>query len=211
MIQINKGSEPAEWSEKCKTPGFGKYEPIPELRSALIKEQGYICAYCMRRIPVDDPNEKETSKIEHIHSRTEYPNLQLDFSNMVICCPGNIGNNAHCDKSKAHKSISFDIFKPQLEESISYESRNGKIKSSNPDWDKEINDNKTLNLNDSLLMINRQQVLSGVQTILENKKWKKAELQTKLNEWMSKDKDGKYKQYCGIVRWYLKKKLRQYQ
>lgn len=211
MIQINKGSEPAEWSAKCNTPGFVEYEPIPELRHSLLKEQGYLCAYCMRSIPVHDMGVAESSKIEHILSRKAHPNRQLDFQNMVICCPGNIGNIAHCDKSKEDKCVSFDIFKPQLEDSISYESRSGKIKSSNPLWDKEINDAEILNLNHKLLMINRLQVLNGVQELLEKKKWKKAELQLKLNEWLIKDKEGKFKPYCGIVRWYLNKKLRQMQ
>jgi hypothetical protein len=35
MIEIKKGSEPKEWTAKCKTPDFTKYEAIPELRTAL--------------------------------------------------------------------------------------------------------------------------------------------------------------------------------
>jgi hypothetical protein len=75
MIRINKGTEPAEWTAKKLTSGFNKYEPITELREALLEEQGYICAYCMRSIPIEvkDKNESETSKIEHINSRDSYP------------------------------------------------------------------------------------------------------------------------------------------
>jgi len=71
MIKINKKKEPIEWTKKKLTPNFTQYSAIPELRTALLEEQGHICAYCMRRIPVKDSNESETSKIEQI--KTEFP------------------------------------------------------------------------------------------------------------------------------------------
>lgn len=42
MIKINKSREPREWTEYRLTTGVD-YEAIPELRKALLKEQGYIC------------------------------------------------------------------------------------------------------------------------------------------------------------------------
>ena len=44
MRKIVKGLEPLAWREFRNTPGV-KYEAKPELRDALIQEQGYICAY----------------------------------------------------------------------------------------------------------------------------------------------------------------------
>ena len=101
MKKIAKSKEPKEWTKYRLTPGV-KYSPIPELREALLKEQGYLCAYCMRRIPTKDSNSDETSRIEHVKSRKNHPELQLDYSNMVICCPGAIGDGVsfHCDKSR---------------------------------------------------------------------------------------------------------------
>ena len=95
MIQINKGTEPEEWTAKKATPDFTQYESIPALRTSLLEEQGYICAYCMRRIPAKDIKVDATSKIEHILSRESSPDLQLSFANMAICCPGNLNNEAH--------------------------------------------------------------------------------------------------------------------
>lgn len=53
MIKIAKNKEPKEWTEYRNTPGVD-YQSIPELVESLLKEQGYICAYCMRRIPHRD-------------------------------------------------------------------------------------------------------------------------------------------------------------
>ena len=49
MILITKNKEPKEWTEYRNTPGVD-YQAIPELVQSLLKEQGYICAYCMRAL-----------------------------------------------------------------------------------------------------------------------------------------------------------------
>ena len=207
MIRINKGDEPGAWKQKKATPGFTEYEPIPALRNALLAEQGYICAYCMREIPVKDKGIKETSKIEHVKSRDDRPDLQLEYDNMVICCPGYINADDHCDKLKDGGSVTFSLFNDYFPNTISYSTKTGEIKSSNTIWNKEMEE--LLNLNNEMLAANRFYALDGVQQLLEKKKWKKARLQEKLEEWENPDNNGKRKPYCGIVIWYLQKKLRQ--
>lgn len=208
MIRINKGTEPVEWTAKKLTPNFKLYSAIPALRQALLEEQGYICAYCMRRIPVKDFNESETSKIEHIKSRDSYPNLQLNYDNMVICCPGNIKGNYHCDKSKGNLSITFSPFDISTQRSISYGTKNGSIKSNLLNINDDIN--TILFLNDSMLRANRFQELQGIISVLDKskKKWKKPQLEIKLEEWSKISKNGNLKPYCGIVIWFLEKKLK---
>ena len=206
MIRINKGAEPRAWTEKKNTPGFTEYIPIPELREALLKEQGFICAYCMRRIPINDPNIAETSKIEHLKSRADRPDLQLSFSNMVVCCPGNIDNKSHCDKLKGGKNVNFDFFDSALQNSISYSTNDATIDSSNYKWNKEINE--LLNLNHSRLKQNRKNTLDGIIEAIKLKGWKSFNLNKKLHNWSNQDNQGKLKPYCGIVIWYLEKKLR---
>lgn len=209
MIKINKGNEPATWTQKKETPDFTQYEPTDDLRNALLKEQGFICAYCMREIPTKDKGVKETSKIEHVKSRKDRPDLQLDYNNMVICCPGYLNADAHCDKSKDKSSVTFSLFNNLFPNTITYSIKNGTISSTNTitTWNKEIND--TLNLNNSLLAYNRLYVLTGIKEVLEKKKWKKAKIEEKLEEWLNPNANGKLKPYCGIVIWYLQKKLRQ--
>lgn len=215
MIKINKGNEPLEWMAKCNTPDFTQYESIPALRKALLEEQGFICAYCMRQIPVKDSSENETSKIEHIKSRSDYPYLQLDYNNMLICCPGSIDGDSHCDKSKGHQSISFSLFVPQLQQSIAYGSKDGTIKSSVPAIDDELN--RLLNLNNRRLKANRLQVIEAIIATLDKKKWKKSECQLQLEKWkerVTRNINGEdvsvLRPYCGVVIHFLEKKLKQY-
>jgi hypothetical protein len=59
MRRIEKNIEPREWTEYRLTQDNPPYESKLELRESLLKEQGYICAYCMRRIPVKDDNSKD--------------------------------------------------------------------------------------------------------------------------------------------------------
>ena len=92
MILIQKKSEPKEWQEYRCTPGVD-YQSIPELVDALLEEQGYICAYCMRRIPHKDRLYKkdginyvltdEDHRVEHIQSRENHDDKKLDYSNKI--------------------------------------------------------------------------------------------------------------------------------
>ena len=206
MIKINKGREPLAWTRKKSTPNFTEYVPIKGLRDQLLIEQGYICAFCMRTIPAIDQNVNEKSKIEHLKSRKDRPDLQLDFNNMVICCPGNTDNNPHCDKLKDGNSVSFDPFGSALQNSISYNSKNGEIISSNPIWNDEFK--RLLNLNHNRIKVNRVIALNGVIEEIFKKGKTSFDLNKKLREWKELNKDGKLKPYCGIVIWYLQKKLR---
>ena len=207
MITINKGNEPAEWTAYRNTPGT-TYQAIEPLRTALLNEQGHICAYCNRPIPVTNSENKETSRIEHIQCRDNYPERQLDYTNMVVCCPGFIDGTEHCDKSKKNHNISFTPFDPNVQQSVSYGAKEADIKSSNATWNNEID--TILKLNNKLLKKNRNETLDGVRAILDKKKWSRAHIENKLMEWTNIDNEGKYKAYCGIVIWYLNKKLRQF-
>ncbi|WP_158829113.1 hypothetical protein [Mucilaginibacter lacusdianchii] len=207
MIRINKGNEPKEWTKKRETAG-AVYEAIPELKDALLAEQGHICAYCMRRVPVakKDPGNVELARIEHIKCRTDYPQHSMDYDNMVICCPGYINGSEHCDKAKHDKAIRFSPFDPRVEESISYSTKDGMIKSAEKAWNEDFD--TVLVLNDAMLRLNRKNAIDGARAYLERKKWKEAELKQLLDGWSAKDKEGKYRPYCGAVIWYIKRAIR---
>ena len=208
MIRINKGNEPQSWIEYKNTPGT-TYTSHPELKEALLSEQGYICAYCMRRIPLKkcDPGESVTCKIEHIKSRSANREYEKDYKNMIMCCPGSIDGNAHCDKSKGQREITLSPFSDDLEKTISYRSKDGEIRSSNMIWNEEINN--ILCLNNPLLKRNRKDTLAGIQKVLGQKTWNTTDIRRKLQDWKSLDDDGKFYPYCGIVIWFLERRLRQ--
>ena len=51
MRKIEKGPEPKAWRKYRETPGVRvEFHSIPELVQALLREQGYICAYCTCRV-----------------------------------------------------------------------------------------------------------------------------------------------------------------
>lgn len=206
MRRIDKNPEPKEWTAYRLTPG-ADYKSIPELRSSLLEEQGYLCAYCMRRIPVRDRNSNETTRIDHILCRKKHGDHKLDYQNMVICCPGAIDNNFHCDKLKDDNDISFNLFNQSFIDTLSYNSNDGTIKCAVELYNTEIN--SILNLNHSLLKKNRKATLKGVIRQLQKKaNWKATQIRALLNDWDTKDIHGQYKPYNGIVVWFLKRKLR---
>jgi uncharacterized protein (TIGR02646 family) len=209
MIRINKGKEPLEWTKYCATENVD-YARIPELALALLKEQGFICAYCMRKIPTTVVEKGINSVVEHIKCRARYEHLKLNYNNMVICCPGRINSEAHCDDSKGNLDITFNLFTPALENSIKYLSKNGSIYSTNETWNNEINN--IVKLNNSLLRKNRLLVLQGVQQLLEKENWRPSIISAQLEYWSSlhldtNDNEMKKNEYCGIVVWYLQKTL----
>lgn len=203
MRKIIKNKEPKEWTEYRLTPNVD-YQSIPALRESLLQEQGYICAYCMRRIPHKDYNSNENSRIDHMLSRENHSDKKLEYQNMVICCPGAISDSFHCDKLKGEQDISFSLFDDLFISTLKYQTKTGKIESSNPVWDKEID--SILNLNNEILKANRLATLNGVIEALSSRHWTSGEIRKKLVEWDNKNKEGKFKPYCGIIIWFLNKK-----
>ncbi len=80
-----------EWRKKVRGTQDEHYQiglrnPLKrELHTALVTEQGYLCAYTMKRIRL------ETSHIEHIKPeslcRADRAGSDLDYENMVACFP----------------------------------------------------------------------------------------------------------------------------
>lgn len=217
MIVINKKQEPKAWVKYRNTPGVS-YQSIPALVDSLLDEQGYICAYCMRRIPVKDrlcENEKtaEDHRVEHVLSRQNHPELQLLYNNMVVCCPGHMGKENHCDRLKGERDVTFNLFDQNFIDTLSYKT-DGEIVSSNDQYNKEINE--VLNLNTPLLKTNRISAWNSVMKNLisnqKNKPWTKSELSKYIKKYSSVHNNGGKKQYipyCGVVLYFLQKKMRQ--
>jgi len=216
MIKINKQAEPNKWVEYRNTPGVD-YQSIPELVESLLEEQGYICAYCMRRIPVkdrlcEDKKTDEDHRVEHVLSRDNHDDLKLTYKNMVICCPGHIGSEDHCDRLKGERDVTFNLFDQNFIDTLSYKT-DGEIVSSNVQYNKEINE--VLNLNTPLLKTNRISAWNSVKNLISNQKnkpWTKSELSKYIEKYSSVHNNGGKKQYipyCGVVLYFLYKKMRQ--
>lgn len=67
-----------------------------EIRKALIEEQGFICCYCGTRVAVDD------SHVEHFRPKNKYPELQLEYNNLLCPCQLELKKvqSRHCGNAK---------------------------------------------------------------------------------------------------------------
>lgn len=133
MIFIQKGNAPQALSNARRrlktTPGARvNYDSLTgkekdDIKAALLKEQGYLCAYCMRRIGLQNssiehylvrhPSEKYRSNMKRFiedgsFSSSFNPNYDadkesLDYENLLAVCPGGEGgpeNSLTCDKAR---------------------------------------------------------------------------------------------------------------
>ncbi|MBE9237649.1 TIGR02646 family protein [Anabaena aphanizomenioides LEGE 00250] len=222
MKRIIKGAEPPCLLKYRQTQdaNYDGYHPKEPLKRALLAEQGYICCYCMQRISIDD------MEIEHNKARNKncYPDLQLDYRNLIASCTGNRGKglkNFHCNARKGYyegydkeeKRICQITLNPadankNCENYIRYSST-GKIFSDDETINHELNN--ILNLNHEILVGNRKDRLFSVINALNkkfpNKTWSQEAIKKKLEELSSKDADDKYSPYCQSIVWYLSKRL----
>lgn len=69
-----------------------------EVKDSLMKEQGYICCYCERRLTDDD------SHIEHFNPQSNNAVDTLDYTNMLCSCQDQLkkGDPRHCGHSKGN-------------------------------------------------------------------------------------------------------------
>lgn len=223
MITITKNNQPGSLISFIKNGGKA-YSDLDkgtkkDITDSLLQEQGYLCAYCMRRIPRKErnPNCKIESdpeflsdnvRIEHLKEQTNNKSLQLDYHNMFAVCPGYLGGYTHCDRSKGCNPISLSPLDARLEQSISYNIKDGAIKSSNHEWNTDLTATDRLNLNSNPLKACRKKVIEGVIETITKRKWSKIQLQNQLDLWNQRDKEGNSREYLGIVRYFINRKLR---
>jgi uncharacterized protein (TIGR02646 family) len=209
MKKIIKQSEPRSLVEHRSqaNANYDNYSDKDKLRASLLKEQGYICCYCMSRIKLDD------MKIEHWQPQTKYASRQLDYKNLLGACMGNQGarpQNQHCDTRKGDAEIIINPIEgdKNCENIIKYRP-DGKIYSDDVSVNHDLNE--SLNLNLGFLKKNRSDVLFLVIRKLNekfpNKTWAKITVQKEIDKLNTKDENGFYDSYCQFIVSYLKSKL----
>jgi uncharacterized protein (TIGR02646 family) len=220
MKRIIKGSEPSCLLQYRQIDGanYDGYHPKEPLKKSLLKEQGYICCYCMGRTSIDN------MEIEHNKPQADNkdvnPDLQLDYKNLLASCSGSRGQrkkNLHCNARKGdyegtHKNYTMTLnpadSNKNCENQIRYSST-GKIFSDDETINHELNE--ILNLNLQTLKDNRRTklltVINALNKNFPNKTWSKEAIKKKLEELSSKDAEGKYTEYVQYIIWYLSKRL----
>jgi uncharacterized protein (TIGR02646 family) len=222
MKQIVKIGEPIALLEH-RAQQHSNFDNIPFetkeiLRQNLLSEQGFICCYCMKRIP---ENSMPYMKVEHFRCQDHHGNLQLTYSNLLAACTGNEGQTKikqTCDTKKANIDLFISplVNAPNCETLFKYNSE-GEITSINDDPEIERQLNEVLNLNMQTLKEGRRQVYLEVQKRVEdeskqlkNKQLKIKYFEQERDKWIFRTQN-KYKQYCMVAIYYLTKKIRQNQ
>lgn len=208
MRTIVKRPEPNSLTEHRLTPGadYENYHDKDTLRTCLVEEQRGLRCYCLSPIRAN----RDVMKIEHWHSRANHQDEQLDYSNLLGACRGNEGSSdrdQHCDTRKGERDLSRNPANPNhhVEDLIRFQG-NGRIASSTPAFEVELND--VLNLNAPFLMSNRRAVLDAFQKGLSRRgQLSRALLEKWLRDWNGDSHPGQLRPFCQVVVYWLRKRL----
>ena len=218
MIWIQKGPEPASLTQyRCQPHSYyDGYSHKDELREALLRDQGYLCAYCMRRIR----NDRDTMKIEHWKAQSKLGTEaeKLDFQIMLGVCDGCRGSKdkyTTCDEHRHESDLHVNPLERSMMETIFYD-RDGKIKSDVKQFDDDLN--IVLNLNceqaPSRIVENRKAIykefMKQLAELQKTGKWKASTLRKILQQYEQLE-DGQKQEYVGVPIYLIQKYLKKCQ
>lgn len=218
MLEIKKGPTPRELAVFQGTEGasYGSQGfPREVVYKALLKEQGYLCAYCMKKIT------EKTIHIEHWipqrhpqegyseYSQEDCDRFAIDYQNMLGVCPGGKGSSkihTTCDSHRGNAYLFVNPLKPWMMVTLQYE-RDGKISSTNEKIDKDLTD--LLNLNEASLKANRSRAWEACKKVLMKKKktgtWTVTMIDKQIAHYEQVSEEGYRLPYAGIVLYWLRK------
>lgn len=210
MKLIKKGKEPKSLTI-YKKQNNAYYDGCNKLdiRKSLLDEQGYLCAYCMKRI------DERNMTIEHYNAQSKISSKEaLNYNMMLAVCLGGRGEtfcNQTCDAHKGNTKLTVNPLSESSINLIKYK-QDGTIYSDDPDINNDLNNTLNLNCGQSNLKENRKSVLDALKRYLSkmqsNGTWKKQFLEKIKNKYETKNSNGKYEEYCGIVIYYLSNRIK---
>ena len=213
MFYIIKGKEPSSLTQYKKTKGayFDGFSKKDDIRRALLEEQGYLCAYCMRRIDSTD----ETT-IEHYYPQSKInDSYGLEYKHMLGVCKINREcsyKNQTCDAHRNNVSLKINPWSYESISTISYNQMTGEIYSTDSDINNDLDVTLNLNCAESRLPLNRKAALDSMKAYIfkhyKNGTWSDGVLTKIKEQYLGRDKFGMYKPYIGILLWYIDKRLK---
>lgn len=148
-----------EYKKNCRKaspPLKITYKDMPKdgTRQQLARDQGYLCAYCMRRISLDPADQLNYLNIEHLDPQNQLPDeATTDFSNLLGVCPGNRSSTENAKKTcdayrgileEDQQTMRLNPLDEAQMDTIFYQ-RNGEIGSTDTELNKELSDKLNLN------------------------------------------------------------------
>ena len=189
---------------------------------SLIKDQGYICCYCMQKIYTNGLTSASPlyPTIEHYiaqHTQeSKNKNLDTDYKNMLATCHGNDKKdpeNKHCDSNRGGKEFKYlNPLDKSCETVLGYGDDGSIIcldDTHRTDIERDIEE--VLNLNFQKIKDNRKSVINGVKKakkFCKNKlkdKWNKEEFKKEQLAKCVKSSSGEYEPYIQVNIYVLSK------
>lgn len=223
MIVVKRGKEPNSLLKFRKENPEADYETdMPtdvskDIREQMWKEQGHLCAYCMKKIA--DP-----SRVRIEHCRPRHPQNEqehdkkatLDFKWMLGVCFGNSiekgvrPEDMTCDAHKGNTELTINPFDERSVRKIKYKA-DGSIFSDDADINKDVTE--TLNLNCQALSLPqiREKVLRAEKSRITRKckgKSQDAFMHELERTYASLVQERNLTPYCGIIISWLESKLK---
>ncbi len=205
MRRITKRGEPAALQRyrRATEPG-PRYPDMPadvkgSLRDALLVEQAWLCCYCMRRVKADD------CRIEHWQPQSRAPERQLDYRNLFAACSGDLGGEAHCDRSKGADEIAVDPLTVDARWFRYLQS--GHVAVTRAEYGADIDE--TLRLNARGLVHARKTVLRAflLRVGPRGKPWSARRLQKALAHVGEPDGAGRLEPFCEMIAFWLRRRI----
>jgi hypothetical protein len=180
------------------------------LQRSLLEEQGYLCAYCLRRIShemeaLPQGTQRPRCHVDHVIPRvhqqraeTELPDevhrsletlgisrgeLDIAYVNLVACCPNaERGENPRCGDHKGHRDLPITPLQPDCESSFGY-TEEGWVGAFDGETSRAAMDAiDILKLNRPELRNQRRMALEGIVAILEDWETLPPELEREVRE-----------------------------
>lgn len=205
MKYIKKDQEPAslqDWKCQANEEWQPTWETLQnpqkkELHQALIQEQGAICCYCGDRI---DPS---SSHIEHLKPRSCYPDLELDYYNLMASCLKALEPKQpiHCGHSKEEwfkESEFVSPLDPDCENAFTF-TENGRIlpcpQTSTTTAAQTTIDRLSLDI--PKLRLQREGAIRGITDDLDD--IRPDEIPTLIETFQTRDPQGQYEPFCMAI------------
>ncbi|MEM8717773.1 MAG: retron system putative HNH endonuclease [Cyanobacteria bacterium P01_G01_bin.39] len=212
MKYIQKSQPPQDFidwknsANKDWQPSWGNFQK-PEktlVHKSLLQEQGFICCYCGRRIILAD------SHIEHFRPRNKYPDLQLDYGNLIASCEIDTDEPppipVHCGHRKGawhEENLTVSPLESNCANFFRY-TEDGQI-IANKEIDKKEAAKTTIEKLDLNIHKLRKMRKAAIEGILDGLDLTDSQTVQKLIQGFSKpDLDGGYEEFCQVIIYILK-------
>ncbi len=205
MLQIRKSDPPACIADLQQTPGSDwgsvKGDQKREMREHLLREQGGLCAYCMRRVT----NDEKKCTVEHWRPRSDEQTDPFHWPDLLAVCDGGGSgakrDTAHCDRIRGDTPLTLHPAHPSqnIEDLLRYDA-DGHLHPI-----KDTPDVNTLNLNCDRLKGNRRAVIDAV---LQGAQQADATaLRRFIQRWEHTDKNHLRPEYAATALYFLRRRL----